>query len=329
MRAVSVDRNLMQSRIREYYSTHFSPDRDFGLLYEKDLTFREFGFETPDGQFYRNMSFKSAEELHEYLIASTPASVYIGGVYRESPSRERPIHSTQWVGHELVFDIDLSDYERPCECKGPAVCSRCWTLMRTAIYFLDDTFRDDFGFSKITWCFSGRRGVHAWVGDHDVFRLSQKQRTAIVEYLSFVKGEDKESRVQARSIRTQQYGAIISNRIFRWIIRSFFEDAERKNLESAGFKSYKAREIIKERESTGVTDLLLRRALLSAGDEIYDHMIRMRFPRLDAKVTIDLRRLLRAPGSVHGNSGKICRILSRSEIETFDPTKEPSILDLK
>lgn len=43
---------------------------------------------------------------------------------------------------------------------------------------------DDFGFTKVMWTYSGRRGVHAWVCDEIPLQFGAAQRNAILQYLS-------------------------------------------------------------------------------------------------------------------------------------------------
>ena len=42
----------------------------------------------------------------------------------------------------------------------------------------------DFGFSKVLWVFSGRRGVHCWVQDATPLQFGTAERHAILQYLS-------------------------------------------------------------------------------------------------------------------------------------------------
>ena len=54
------------------------------------------------------------------------------------------------VQRELVFDIDISDYDdvRKC-CQGAKVCSRCWPLMEIAVRVLKRILNMDFGWTKL------------------------------------------------------------------------------------------------------------------------------------------------------------------------------------
>ena len=57
-----------------------------------------------------------------------------------------------------------------------------------------DVIAEDYGFKHIMWVYSGRRGVHCWVGDKRARKLSEESRKALVSYLEVIKGGEQQLR---------------------------------------------------------------------------------------------------------------------------------------
>lgn len=101
---------------------------------------------------------------------------------------------------ELVFDIDMTDYDsiRTC-CSGADICRRCWTFIAAAVRVLDRGIRDQFGYKHLLWVYSGRRGIHLWISDREALELTDEQRKALVGWLTVIQGgKDMHKKVNVR-----------------------------------------------------------------------------------------------------------------------------------
>ena len=151
---------------------------------------REFSFTiepSPGEEIYiRYQSFSTMEELRASIVKRNPIKIDIGAVYSHSPKDKGGIHKSKFFStqRELIFDIDLTDYDsvRLCGCSAANICHKCWKMATMAIKAIDEGLREDFGFKHIAWFYSGRRGVHCWVADREARELSNEGRSAVAEY---------------------------------------------------------------------------------------------------------------------------------------------------
>lgn len=162
------------------------PSRDFGH--------REFAFTLQNEAYLRYQSFPTFETLRKDVLRLNPSRFEIGPVYSANPRDRKSLRKAAFkpIAKELVFDIDLTDYDdvRTC-CDKANICIKCWQFITVAINIMDVALRDDFGFKHIMWVYSGRRGAHAWVCDKRAREMDDQKRRAIASYLEVVRGGDK------------------------------------------------------------------------------------------------------------------------------------------
>ena len=164
----------------------YDPCQQHGWIFSQ----REFSMTiepTPGEEIYlRYQSFKDQQELTNAILKRRPTKIDLGAVFSHPPKDHKTLQKGKLVPvqRELVFDIDLTDYDdiRHCGCSGAKICPKCWTFMTMAVEVLEEGLRADFGFDHVAWFYSGRRGVHAWVCDETARTLTNEARNAVATY---------------------------------------------------------------------------------------------------------------------------------------------------
>ncbi len=62
--------------------------------------------------------------------------------------------------------------------------------MAAATKVINDVLTIDFGFKCLLWVFSGRRGIHCWIGDEIARTMNNEARSAVTDYLFLPTGNE-------------------------------------------------------------------------------------------------------------------------------------------
>ncbi|CAM9001413.1 unnamed protein product [Rhodiola kirilowii] len=321
---------------------------------------REFSFTLESDIYCRFQSFNNLSELQNTIKNKCPFKIDIGAVYSVNPAKRNAYAQTgdnvfSPVEKELVFDIDISDYDdvRYC-CAGADICLKCWPLMTAAIKVIDSALRDDFGFNHILWVFSGRRGVHCWVCDGKARRLTSEQRASIADYFRVYKGNENNKKV---SLVGQALHPFLA-RAYSEVLRDFFEDNVLLNQElfstedrfenmlnlvpdEAIQSELRQKWQDNKRSSRMKEDINSTRwgqfkHLLQSGKTkgqglhrcVEEIVFTYTYPRLDMEVSKHMNHLLKAPFCVHPKTGRVCVPIDPNCSEEFDPTTVPTLSKL-
>lgn len=318
---------------------------------------REFSFTLENEIYLRFQSFNSITELEKAIKEKCPFKIDIGAVYSVEPAKREAYSQAgdngfKPVERELIFDIDMSDYDdvRFC-CSGANVCPKCWPLMTVAIKVIDTALRDDFGFNHILWVYSGRRGVHCWVCDGKARRLNNEQRAAIADYLHVYKGNENSHK------KVSLMGPLhpLLARSYTEVLKDFFEDKflYSQELFSDEERYEKILEMIPEesvtselrgkwldnkrsRDDINIARWGLVKQLLQSGKHkaqgirrcVEEIVFSFTYPRLDMGVSKHMNHLLKAPFCVHPKTGHVCIPIDPNHCEEFDPSTVPTLSKL-
>lgn len=197
---------------------HFVRWLSYGNTTPNYLAHREFSFTlreqvTKSEIYIRFLSYANKKELKDDIIKKNPEKIDIGAVYSSKPKLKSSLRPGAFkpVERELVFDIDMTDYDevRTC-CKGADICNKCWKFMIIAMKLIHYALTEYFGFKHIMWVYSGRRGIHCWVADERARKLTEEGRKAVVSFLEVIKGGDQKTKKVFFGARMHPYISYIS-----------------------------------------------------------------------------------------------------------------------
>ncbi|KAF2773658.1 DNA primase small subunit [Teratosphaeria nubilosa] len=317
------------------------------------FTHREFAFVLPSGAYIRYQSFPSADLFRKQCIQMTPERFEIGPQYSVNPRDRKSLRKASAfrpVMKELVFDIDMTDYDpiRTC-CSGAAICHKCWHFITMAIKVVDAALRDDFGFNHILWVYSGRRGAHAWISDKRAREMDDAKRKALANYLVLITGADQGKKAiikrplhphidRSLKLLTPSFQTQVLRDQDPWQtpertekLLSLLPDAKltaalQKKWDSTPHRpSTQKWTDIDALAATGNLSTLTPQKLVEAKQDI---RLEYTYPRLDAEVSKKLNHLLKSPFVVHPGTGRVCVPIDTRNLEAFDPLAVPTVTDL-
>mmetsp|Transcript_17442 Transcript_17442/g.38683 ORF Transcript_17442/g.38683 Transcript_17442/m.38683 type:complete len:457 (-) Transcript_17442:83-1453(-) len=368
--------------LRVYYGRLFPYDALFNWLsygndpstnseaVDKDFfSRREWSFTIEDDIYIRYQSFKDKGEMIAAIQKRQPHKIDIGAVFTAPPKDHNTVKPELFktVERELVFDIDMTDYDdvRTC-CTGAAICGRCWPYMTMAIKVVDCALREDFGFRHILWIYSGRRGVHCWVCDPEARSLSNEARSAVVEYLSISTGsaENSDRKIKqnfeqphpmmkrAYAILEPYFASCIADGSGQGLLAR--KDRYMKVLNSLPNESIR-KELYERWEksdnTTGEQRWSHMKAATSppsdASSQAQQQQAKKRkinwaeleswrtelvfthcYARLDANVSKTQNHLLKSAFCVHPKTGRVCVPIDPAQADSFDPFSVPTVRSL-
>ncbi|XP_065199041.1 DNA primase small subunit-like [Sycon ciliatum] len=321
----------------------------YGGLRKNYLANREFSF-TLDGDIYiRYLSFSEQSDFEKELQQKNPCKIDIGAVFSHKPRDHKAVQASAFRAEEkeLVFDIDMTDYDdvRNC-CSGAAICEKCWPLMTVAIHILHRALTVDFGYKHLLFVYSGRRGVHCWVCDEAARQLSASGRSAIAEYLSVIKGGE----CQTKKVQLRGSSMHSSLQHASQVIKKYFPTLALENQDILGtperyekvlslIPSEDVRKFLREKWShkSAATSFdrwsELESAVANQSSKDMTHCIeeiqfQYTYPRLDVNVSKGVNHLLKSPFSVHPKTGRVCVPISYAAVDSFDPFTVPTVNEL-
>lgn len=306
-----------------YYSREWSAGKLPKFIVET-LENREFGFDhTGEGPSDRKNVFMDVRDLEDYIKATAPYAIYSSVALYEEPKE-----MSGWLGAELVFDIDAKDLplRRCSHIHGHGeVCPICLEDAKELAMDTLIVLREDFGLENVHVVYSGR-GYHIRVLDEWALGLDSRAREKVLAYVSAaheVGFDDIQSR---RIMLSSGYF-----RVFRLRFGYFIRRVGENHLFNIGLRRGQVERILENREE--IYEGFVRRGLLTAFPQGIGYKTLAKLFALsstfskayfDGRVTVDVKRILRLPSSLHSKAGFVSTYIGPDErkLRRFNPFKD-------
>ncbi len=346
---------LLKNFFKKYYTRQiqniFEPNnftkREFAfIMFDKDGMIRHISFENlaelrrfimkniPRHVYYSSAYYEnpSSPTMEDKIWLGADLVFDIDVDHIETPCKKE---HDKWLCLECGYNGKGMAPEECPKCgskkieKETWVCDICIETAKEEALKLIDILIDELGFSEksIYAVFSGHRGFHIHVEDDRVKDLDQDARREIVDYVLGV-GLDytllcTSSRFLVLDIDLREKGW--RGRIARGLYETILESDE-DLLSKIGIKRKEIKrllqdkdKILREIEKEPSSWFLLTQILSKKSLELLINYVIDKYKcKIDERVTIDIKRLIRLPGTLHGKTGFKVMKLDISEIEAFD-----------
>jgi DNA primase small subunit len=333
--------SVIKKTFREYYFNQSKAIEAPLKMEQREFGYMHFG----QAGMLRHLSFKSMKELDAMLVREAPSDVYCSNAYYRFPTQQ-PMQEKQWLGADLIFDIDGKDLGMPCvpshlysvcincgyvsppeqdneerssySCPSCACkkadhvsipCSKCIDGSKKQARRLMDFLLGDIGLepSAINVYFSGNNGFHVHINDDAFISLDPQARSDLVGYLS------------GTGLMLESIG----------VRKTSTEDLFYIKFPKSGLAHGWRRRIAEKLKIDMTSTIKLKNIVNQNGgyDALkveVDRLAKDMGVRIDPQVTTDVHRVFRMPGTLNSKSG-LSKTKS-SDLYSFDPFVDACLL---
>jgi len=315
------DRTTALKYFADYYQT-----ASFDIPYVEK---REFGIGNWKKIDSRHLGFANEPDFRAYLVKNTPFFVSHSTAYYKYPDAT-PIDKKNWEKADLVFDLDFHSEGKY------DVYSKLGQVKHDAIRLAEEFLISDFGISKknIHYVFSGNRGYHIHVVEDDFATIGSDERREIADYI-MGRGLDHIKFFDVKELRPKVFKIESGPRADESGYRGRFARAVIEMLQNkpSDISRTFSKEEVKNRFIEGIREGNWNKQPYKPND-LFERLrpiaerLALRSVDTDAGVTHDIKKLIRVPNSIHGDTGLIAKRVTVGDIEKFEPLHD-AILPLK
>ncbi len=309
-------------------------------LRSREWMFIPWGSKPPD----RHRALPTKVDLLKYLQTRSPHSCFHSTAYYNDPSQRKMVEKG-WLGADLIFDLDgdhlpgVSDNDFPGMMEK--IQEQAWSLW-------SDFLHPEFGFNEryVQTTFSGHRGFHIHVRDPSLMHLDSNARRELVNYITGV-GIDVQSVMSGPNIGWSERidlgfddvvgkladissgeNPVESINMLHSSLKSRNFSCSKEQIKKLASESIAGGRIDRLREDNSRTVFTTKKL-----NEAFWELVKgapLAVGETDENVTVDIKRVIRWVGSLHGKSGLRVTEFPLSRLEpgrsnSFDAMSESSV----
>ena len=287
--------------------------KDVPDFIRNSLTSREFGFDHyGNGPNDRYKVFVDDLRLKRFIKVKQPFAAYCSVAFYDKPNQRKG-----WQKSELVFDVDAKDIPiRTCDCAEGEVCEKCLNQAKEIVLMIRDVLSGDFGLTNINLIYSGR-GYHVRVLDEDVMDASSELRGDIIQYVTGSKLPDLSNEYGFNDLQPFIIPFGYPKNFTRWSKYTILHLRRSSKLDDVN--NQLLRDVLKHRNLLQEDLWGMFRSNIGPirYKKVMNAISRINMQITDTKVSIDLKRILRLPSTLHSKVSMKSTLIKN--IETFDP----------
>ena len=266
----------------------------------------------------RHMSFATDEALRNYLVQDSPLFISHSIAYYKYPEAT-PMENKEWLGGDLIFDLDVHAgmFLTPEEIEG---------VTNDAIK-LEDVLKEEFGIKEgeITRVFSGGRGFHIHVKSPQFRKINGDERREIADYVSgagldLSKFFEKMDKYRIMGPKRSDWG--YRGRFCRIIQETLKEKPSKIHR---GLKKGEEKNKVLSCMEDGNWSRSPIKDIVERTIKVAEKEMRLETVDVDTGVTIDTKRLIRVPNTIHGSTGLVAKKLDN--FKGFEPYRDALAFD--
>ena len=206
---------IFRRAFREYYFKYGKNIESPTEIKRREFAFRYLGPKGEPAGMVRHLAFGSVGEILATALREVPSDLYCSNGYYRFPTY--PMQEKDWLGADLIFDIDTKDLNLPCKidhsyficescsqvtknrqgldrchsCNSQNLalesipCKMCLDGAKKEVRKLLLILTEDFGIAEkdIRIYFSGNDGFHLYVTDPNLYYLDAQARSDMTGYI--------------------------------------------------------------------------------------------------------------------------------------------------